>query len=62
MNKQLLNILVCPLCKGKLVYRGSLLNSERRRLICEQDGLVFPVREGIPMLNLFDARKTRVVK
>jgi uncharacterized protein len=52
MNKKLLSILVCPLCKGKLKYIKK--NSE---LECANDELAFPVRKGVPVLLEMDARK-----
>ena len=32
------------------------------KLVCERDGLVFPVDDGIPMLNVHDARRLDAVK
>jgi len=51
MKKKLISILVCPLCKGPLQER-----SRDKELICEKDGLAFPVRNGIPVLLRSDAR------
>lgn len=50
MDKKLLDILVCPLCKGKL-----LLN--KQELICLFDRLAFPIRDGIPVMLETDARR-----
>ncbi|WP_100657143.1 Trm112 family protein [Alteromonas flava] len=44
-DKQLLDVLACPVCKGKLLYR-----SAEERLICRFDRLAFPIRENIPVL------------
>jgi len=52
MKKKLLNILVCPLCKGKLQY-----NKKNSELACGHDKLAFPVRKGVPVLLEMDARK-----
>jgi len=52
MNKKLLNILVCPLCKGKLQY-----NKKNSELECSHDKLAFPVRNGVPVLLEMDTRK-----
>ena len=52
MKKKLLNILVCPLCKGKLQY-----NKKNSELECSHDKLAFPVRKGVPVLLEMDARK-----
>lgn len=52
MKKKLLSILVCPLCKGPLIYK-----SRDKILICEIDKLAYPVRNGIPVLLETDATK-----
>lgn len=52
MNKHLLNILVCPVCKGRLHY-----NKKYAELECRNDRLAFPVRNGIPVLLVMDARQ-----
>ena len=51
MNKKFLNILVCPICKGKLEYR-----KKQSELICDHDRLAFPIRKGVPILLQMDAR------
>ena len=45
MNADLLEILVCPLCKGKWQY-----DREKQELICRGDRLAYPVRDGIPIM------------
>jgi uncharacterized protein YbaR (Trm112 family) len=50
MNKKLLEILACPICKGRLDY-----NKKRGALECHQDALAFPIRNGIPVLVAMDA-------
>ncbi len=52
MNKKLLHILVCPLCKGKLQY-----NKKNAELECRHDNLAFPLRNGVPILLEMDARQ-----
>ncbi len=52
MDARLLDILVCPLCKGPLVYR-----KVEQELICKADRLGFPIRDGIPVMLEEDARK-----
>ena len=42
MNKTLLNILACPICKGKLLYK-----EEAQELICLFDQLAYPIRDDI---------------
>lgn len=51
MDKKLLDILVCPLCKGPLVY-----NKEARELICKPDRLAYPIRDDIPVMLEEEAR------
>jgi uncharacterized protein YbaR (Trm112 family) len=52
VDPRLLEILVCPLCKGKLVYR-----KEADELICRPDRLAYPVKDGIPVMLEEEARK-----
>ncbi len=52
VDPKLLEILVCPLCKGPLVYRRAA-----GELICKADRLGFPIRDGIPVMLEEDARK-----
>ncbi len=52
MDKKLLDILVCPLCKGKLVY-----DKKAQELICKADRLAFPITDGIPVMLEEEARQ-----
>lgn len=52
MDSKLLEILVCPICKGPLLHRR-----EAAELICKADRLGFPVKDGIPVMLEEDARK-----
>lgn len=52
LDKKLLAILVCPLCKGSLHY-----NAERQELVCRADALAYPVRDGIPVMLEEEARR-----
>ena len=52
VDPRLLEILVCPLCKGKLVYR-----KQHDELVCKADRLGFPVKDGIPVMLEDEARK-----
>lgn len=47
---QLLEILVCPKCKGPLEYREA-----EDALICQRDKLRYPVRDGIPIMLIDEA-------
>jgi uncharacterized protein YbaR (Trm112 family) len=51
MDKRLLDILACPICKGKL-YHDKAANE----LICRADRLAFPIRDGIPVMLEDEAR------
>jgi uncharacterized protein YbaR (Trm112 family) len=48
-DHRLIELLVCPICKGKLVM---LRDAEQRptALACHADRLAFPIRDGIPMM------------
>ena len=52
MDKKLLDILACPVCKGPLVY-----NQKNQELICRADRLAFPVRDDIPVMLEEEARQ-----
>lgn len=52
MDKKLLDILVCPLCKGPLVYL-----KEQQELVCKADRLAYPIREDIPVMLEEEARR-----
>ena len=52
MDKKLLEILACPVCKGPLVYR-----KEEGELICKADRLAYPIRDDIPVMLEEEARK-----
>jgi uncharacterized protein YbaR (Trm112 family) len=51
MDHRLLEIVACPVCKGKLVY-----DAKNKELICKVDRLAFPIKEGIPVLLENEAR------
>ncbi len=60
MDSRLLDILVCPICKGPLKHQrggaaadGSPIDGE---LICPPDRLAFPIRDGIPVMLVDEAR------
>ena len=52
MDVKFLEILVCPICKGSLIYR-----QEKQELLCKADKLAFPINDGIPMMVEDKARK-----
>ncbi len=51
LDKELLEILVCPQCKGELEYR-----TDPEELVCRRCRLVFEVRDGIPIMLLDEAK------
>jgi uncharacterized protein YbaR (Trm112 family) len=51
LDKKLLDILACPLCKGPLQWRH-----DAEVLVCRADRLAFPVRDGIPVMLEEEAR------
>ena len=52
IDPKLLEILVCPLTKGRLDY-----DVERQELISRQAKLAYPIRDGIPIMLPEEARK-----
>ena len=52
MDKKLLEILACPVCKGPLVYK-----KENNELMCKGDRLAYPVRDDIPVMLEDEARQ-----
>lgn len=56
MDTRLLELLVCPICKGPLQHLRPPLQ-ERQELVCNADRLAFPVRDGIPIMLESEARQ-----
>ena len=52
MDKKLLDILACPVCKGPLKY-----DKENQELICKVDRLAYPIRDDIPVMIEEEARQ-----
>jgi uncharacterized protein len=52
MDTKLLDILVCPLCKGPLLYK-----KQEKELICKPDRLAFAIKDGIPIMLEDEARR-----
>lgn len=50
MDKKILEILVCPLCKGKVILKN-------QELICKFDRLAYPIKDGIPVMLEGEARE-----
>lgn len=51
MDHRLLELLVCPICKGALDYRR-----EAGELVCNADRLAFPIRDGMAVMLESEAR------
>jgi uncharacterized protein YbaR (Trm112 family) len=51
MNKKLLDLLVCPITKGSLIY-----NKKQQELISKSAQLAYPIQEGIPVMLEEEAR------
>ncbi|MDE0241742.1 MAG: Trm112 family protein [bacterium] len=52
VDPRLLEILVCPLTKGPLT-----LDRERQELVSAEAGLAYPIRDGIPIMLVDEARR-----
>lgn len=52
MDARLLEILVCPICKGPLDFVR-----DKQELVCKADRLGFPIRDGIPVMLEEEARQ-----
>ncbi|MCB1976722.1 MAG: Trm112 family protein [Nitrosomonas sp.] len=52
MDTKLLDILVCPVCKGPLLYK-----KQEKELICKADRLAFAIKDGIPIMLEDEARR-----
>lgn len=52
MDKKLLAILVCPICKGELRY-----DRKASELLCLADGLAYPIRDDVPVMLGSEARE-----
>jgi hypothetical protein len=51
-DTKLMEILACPVCKGKLAY-----HKEQQELVCQFDRLAYPIVEDIPVLLESEARR-----
>ena len=51
MDARLLEIVVCPICKGPLDYL-----KDTQVLVCKADRLAYPIRDGIPVMLEEEAR------
>jgi len=51
VDPKLLEILVCPLTKGPLIY-----DARKQELLSKQAGIAYPIRDGIPIMLADEAR------
>ena len=56
IDPKLLEILVCPLTKGPLIY-----DRDAQELVSDQAQLAYPVRDGIPIMLVDEARQLNSV-
>lgn len=52
----LLEVLVCPATRGPLCY-----DAEAQELISDSAGLAYPIRDGVPVMLVEEARRTQIV-
>ena len=52
IDPKLLEILVCPLTKAPLTF-----NKKTQELVSDQAGLAYPIRSGVPIMLVDEARK-----
>jgi len=52
MDPKLLDLLVCPICKGPVIY-----DKTAQELISVESGLAYPIRDDIPVMLEDEARK-----
>jgi uncharacterized protein len=54
VDKELLDILVCPSCRGAIEYRQ---DGDRETIVCTVCGLRYPVRDDIPVMLIDEAER-----
>ena len=57
MQREVLDILVCPKCKGDIRVTEKSVNHEQDGFICDRCNLLFPIRDGIPVMLIDEAIK-----
>jgi len=51
LDKELMNIIACPQCKGKVTY-----NEAKDGLVCATCSLEYPIRDDIPVMLIDEAK------
>ena len=54
LDKELLDILACPKCKGDLEY-----DQENKKLICNNCRLKYDIKDDIPIMLIDEAKKIK---
>lgn len=54
IDKELLEILACPKCKGAVA-----LNSAKDGLFCKECGLLYPIKDDIPVMLIDEAKESK---
>jgi uncharacterized protein len=54
IDSMILDILACPICKGKLRY-----DKAQQELICMFDKLAYPIKEGVPIMMVSEAKRIK---
>jgi len=54
LSKELLDVLACPKCKGKLDYK-----EKEQRLICKKCKLAYRIEDGVPIMLIDEAEKIK---
>ena len=52
LDEKLLEVLVCPACKGELDYQ-----KDKERLVCDKCKLAYPVKDDIPVMLIDEAEE-----
>ena len=55
LNPEILDIIACPICNGKLHY-----DKDHKVLICKFDKLEFPIKNGVPIMLESEAKSIDV--
>ncbi len=52
MDNKALDLMVCPQCKGELLFY-----KKESELVCRFDRLAFPIKDGVPVMLVEEARE-----
>lgn len=54
LKREILDVIACPICKGKLQYDKSM-----QVLICKFNRLAFPIKDGVPIMLVEQAKPVK---